>query len=44
MRERSAVERDLIDGVVSAASAERDYGLQASEIQQMLNTKKSKSS
>ena len=40
MRERSAVERDLIDGVVSAESAQRDYGLPASEIQQILNAKK----
>lgn len=40
MRERSAVERDLIDGVVSAESAQRDYGLPASEIQQLLNAKK----
>ena len=44
LRERSAVQRDLIDGVVSVASAQRDYGLTESEIKKMLNANKGKSS
>jgi N-methylhydantoinase B len=44
LRERSAVERDLLDGVVSAASAQRDYGLAESEIQQLLNANKGRAS
>jgi hypothetical protein len=42
LRERSAVQRDLIDGVVSVASAQQDYGLSESEIKQMLIANKGK--